>query len=146
MSNEINMSQVGFGAATRARIDANHAQQEADEERRRAMLAEAALRTSSTDKDLERKVRGLGLQNETLSNSVNYLQAQLAERDAMLAEWMHSTEAFRRLARQYGKKLGVTDEQRAEDYANHVADLAEEDPKFANTKLAKEAKPKKTVR
>lgn len=78
--------------------------------------------------------------------AVKVLERQVAEKDALIAEWMHSTEAFRRLARQLGKKLGVTDEQRSEYYANHAVDIAEEDPKFANTTVANEARKKKESR
>jgi hypothetical protein len=40
---------------------------------------------------------------------------RLAQKDDLLKEWMHSNEAFKRLARKYGKKLGVSDEQRQMD-------------------------------
>lgn len=60
----------------------------------------------------------------------------LRAKDALILEWMHSNEAFKKLARNYGKKLGVTDAQRASDFAHAVVDLAEEDPKFTNTNMA----------
>ena len=69
------------------------------------------------------------------------LALALAERDAIILEWMQSNEAFRRLARQYGKELGVTDEQRKNDWDEHVLDIAEEDSeKFGNTKVSQGAK------
>lgn len=139
MSNDMDMGIIGFGAATRARIETNRAQQIADEERRKAIAAQAALANATTDRDLERKVRVLGQDRQLLEGANAYLKQQLEERDAILAEWMHSTEAFRRLARQYGKKIGIADEQRAKDYNAHALDIAEEDPKFANTNLAKKA-------
>ena len=80
MSNDFDMSQLAFGAATRARIDANSAQQEADEERNRAWRAESALRNATTDADLERKVKGLGIEKERLLSTVDYMQAQLAQK------------------------------------------------------------------
>ncbi len=66
--------------------------------------------------------------------------AALAERDAIIAEWMHTNEAFKRLARQYGKKLGLPDDQRQEDLDNHILNIAEEDPRFTETETAKRAK------
>ena len=66
--------------------------------------------------------------------------ARLAEKDALILEWMHSNEAFKRLAKQYGKKLGVNDDQRIDDTYIHVEDIAEEDPKFAATKIFGRAK------
>ena len=140
MSNDFDMSQLGFGAATRARIDANSAQQEADVERQRARTAEAALRNITTDADLERKVRGLGIEKERLLSSVAYMQDQLKIRDELLLEWMHSDEAFRRLSKQYGKKAGLSDDQRQADFDQHVIDISEENPKLANTKLAQRKK------
>ena len=68
------------------------------------------------------------------------LALALAERDAIILEWMQSNEAFKRLARQYGKELGVTDEQRQKDWDEHLLDVAEEDPDFANTKKTQGAK------
>jgi len=56
--------------------------------------------------------------------------AAIAEKDALILEWMHSNEAFKRLATQYGNKLGVTDEQRTEAYQKNILDAADEDPKF----------------
>jgi len=70
----------------------------------------------------------------------NGFQAAITEKDALILEWMHSNEAFKRLARQYGKKLGVTDEQRQNDFDNQVLDVAEEDPKFQKTELAQTKK------
>lgn len=52
----------------------------------------------------------------------------LAMKDELLKEWMHSNEAFKRLARKYGKKLGVSDEQRTQDFRDEVLAVAEEDP------------------
>ena len=144
MINDFDMSQLAFGAATRARIDANSAQQEADIERQRARTAEAALRNVTTDADLERKVRGLGIEKERLLSSVQYMQGRLDQRDAsiierdkIIYEWMHSNEAFRRLAKQYGKVLGISDDQVQKDYVDQVVNLEEEDPKFSNTGLGK---------
>lgn len=68
------------------------------------------------------------------------LALALAERDAIILEWMQSNEAFRRLAREYGKELGVTDEQRTKDFDEHLLDVAEEDPDFKNTKATAKAK------
>lgn len=66
--------------------------------------------------------------------------AALAMKEALLKEWMHSNEAFKRLARKYGKKLGVSDEQRVNDYDDVVLEIAEEKPEFADTKTLKEVK------
>ena len=61
----------------------------------------------------------------------------LAQKDELLKEWMHSNEAFKRLARKYGKKLGVSDEQRQADWNETVVEVADENPDYENTDLAK---------
>ena len=75
-------------------------------------------------------------QVEVLRQELILKDQALREKNDLIMEWMHSNEAFKTLARQYGQKLGVTDDERKEDFANAVVDLAEEDPKFANTKMA----------
>jgi hypothetical protein len=59
----------------------------------------------------------------------------IKEKDALILEWMHSNEAFKKLARQYGKKLGVTDEQRQQDFDQAVVDVSVENPKYAKTEI-----------
>ena len=59
----------------------------------------------------------------------------IKERDEIITEWMQSNETFKRLTRQYGKKLALTDEQRVVDYNETVLDLAEENPEYKDTKL-----------
>lgn len=71
------------------------------------------------------------------------LTEALSQKEELMKEWMHSNEAFKRLARKYGKKLGVSDEQRQNDLDDCVLEVAEEKPEFANTnnlKAAKEAR------
>ena len=52
-------------------------------------------------------------------------------------EVQHSNEAFKKLARKYGKQAGLSDEQRVNDYDDVVLEVAEEKPEFANTKTLK---------
>lgn len=86
--------------------------------------------------DLEKENQRLRQQLQT-SQAVNtQVRQSLMDKDAIILEWMHSNEAFKQLARTYGKKLGVSDEQRKDDFAHAVVDVAEEDPKFSNTQLA----------
>lgn len=59
----------------------------------------------------------------------------IAERDEIITSWMHSNETFKRLARGYGKNLGLTDEQRILDYREMVLNLVEEYPQYKNTSL-----------
>ena len=65
------------------------------------------------------------------------LQEALSQKEALLKEWMHSNEAFKRLARKYGKQVGVSDEQRQMDWNEAVVEVANENPDYENTDLAK---------
>ena len=90
----------------------------------------------------ERYVAPLGdgaLRDEVdlLAKKVRTLTAGIVSRDLMIRDWMHSNEAFKRLQKNYGNKLGVTDEQRQSDFEKAVLDISEEDPKFANTNFVK---------
>ena len=134
MSNDVNL--IGLAAATRARNDANIALQEADEQRHRAMMAEQALRNTTTDQDLQRKVKQLGSKAHTLSVANEELRKELDKRDALINEWMHGAEAFRRLAKQYGKDFGFSDEKVKANFDAYVLEIAAEDTKFAQTNLA----------
>jgi hypothetical protein len=81
-------------------------------------------------------------QNKALETQIALEAAQraLQERDHIMKDWMHSNDAFKTLARKYGKKLGVTDEQRQEDYFEAVLDVAEENPAYDSTPLKEKAK------
>lgn len=55
---------------------------------------------------------------------------QLEQAQLIILDWMHTNEAFRRVARVYGKRLNILDEQRQMDLDEQILDLAKEDPKF----------------
>jgi hypothetical protein len=92
----------------------------------------------------EREAREAKAKNVELANELQQVKQQMAqslsEKDALILEWMHSNEAFKQLARQYGKKLGMDDAQRNEALDEKLVDVAEEDPKFADTKIGNEAR------
>ena len=68
------------------------------------------------------------------------LKTALNERDALLLEWMHGNVAFKKLAQQYGKKLGITEQQQSLDVLEKVLDAAEEEPQFQVTKVVAKAR------
>jgi hypothetical protein len=123
---------------TRMLGDAQSRALEAESQRHSAVSAKHA--SDMAKQRAEREAREAKAKNVELANELQQVKQQMAqslsEKDALILEWMHSNEAFKRLAKQYGKKLGVTDDERKEDFANAVVDLAEEDTKFANTKMA----------
>ena len=133
MSNEANNLVIGFGAAARARNDANNANARASDAETQLALERLNARPASTDADLKRRLANANDRVVSLEGSNDYFKNQIEEKDAMILEWMHSNEAFKRLAKQYGKKLGVSDEQRQIDLYEHAVDAAAEDPKFNGT-------------
>ena len=110
-----------------------------DGENHALRMAQIQSRTKNSDsdkvEDLERENRRL---KGELSNSriVNQqYRDELVQRDTLITEWMHSNEAFKVLAVKYGKKIGLSAEQRQEDFDNAVLDVAEEEPRYKDTKL-----------
>jgi hypothetical protein len=70
----------------------------------------------------------------------NVRRAALTEKDTIILEWMHSNEAFKKLARQYSTKLGIPNEKRTVDFNQALVDVAEENPKFVNTEIGTRAR------
>ena len=136
MSNSMNNTLIQVDLATRTGMGIAA---QKDQERIRS---EAALRVQM--KQGERYVAPLGdgaLRDEVdlLAETVRTLTAEIVSRDLMIRDWMHSNEAFRRLQKTYGNKLGLSDEQRQDNYDQVVLSIAEEDQKFANTDLLRAA-------
>ena len=120
----------------------------------RALEAESQRQSAVSEKHAsvmakhraEREAREAKAKNVELANELQQVKQSLSEKGALILEWMHSNEAFKQLARQYGKKLGLTDDQRQEDLDNKLVDIAEEDPKFANTGKGARAKERLKVK
>lgn len=150
-------AQLANAERERASVDASIQRQRATNAERQLMDAEFKSKRVTTDADLKRqrdaaafesnvlRERLAGVQKNAAEVSAKF-QEQLAEKDALILEWMHSNEAFKQLARQYSKKAGVTDEQRQEDFDNTLVDIAEEDPRFANTEKGARAKDRLKVK
>jgi hypothetical protein len=65
---------------------------------------------------------------------------ELAAKEALLLEWRHSDASFRKLAKTYGKRLGISDEERAADFQQAIVDIAAEHPQFVSTNILDIAK------
>lgn len=125
-----------------AQEQAHNATMEAIAARSKASAAQRAARISDSgslhltelkkkQEELERAQATIVAEkqaNAELHQKVDKLIASLAERDEIIVDWMHNNEAFKRLARQYGKELNKTNEQRQNDLDQHVLDIAEEQP------------------
>ncbi len=127
---------------TRMLGDAQSRALEAESQRHSAVSAKHA--SDMAKQRAEREAREAKAKNVELANELQQVKQQMAqslsEKDALILEWMHSNEAFKRLAQQYGKKLDVTDEQQTDDYRHTVVDVSEENPKFAKTELVDRVK------
>jgi len=76
----------------------------------------------------------------TLQEKVAALEASIVEKDALLLEWMHMNEAFKRLAGKYATKSSIPQSQLRVDLDEQILNTAEEDPQFVNTKVTQRAK------
>ena len=133
-------------AKTEAITTAEQRRREATAESERQQLKARQAARDNDDLSYNLNVAYAGWSKQTKradaeAKRADELALALAERDAIILEWMQSNEAFKRLARQYGKELGVTDEQQKNDVFEHVLDIAEEDPeKFEKTKGTQKAR------
>ena len=85
------------------------------------------------------EVDRLSMKSQELIRENQKLHTRLAEREALTIEWMHSNEIFKRLALRFGKKLNVPKSEILMQIDEVALDLAEEDPRFKNTNITKEA-------
>lgn len=150
MSNAGNTNQVPNSANAVQQVDhaittSIHIQNQAELDRvnQRAELdrisRDAPFIPASTSMADKSKIKKLKTEVEELAATVAAKDKALAEKDALILEWMHSNEAFKRLARQFGKKLGVSDEERVDLLNQEILNAAEEDPKFEKTELKDQA-------
>lgn len=135
MVNPLNNLGAGIGLA-------NQANDLAQAERRRAEnlaieLARATSRRSKTDGDLQRE-------RDSAVSRNNQLERTLVEKNTLILEWMHSNEAFKQLARQYGKRLGLSDQQRQIDFDEQILSTAEVAPEFSATQTLGRARSRLT--
>ena len=121
-------------AASKARLAAEQA----------AAATRAAQSGSSHDRQIISALRSAVEAEQKISLerqiALEATQKALQEKNDLLLEWMHSNDAFKKLVGQYGKKLGLTDEQIKSDRKEAVLDLAEEDPRYQATKLSQKAR------
>lgn len=123
------LAQTEAAAATSKARMAQNAATEAQRQNQSAGHAQAQATIESLRQQLEKE-------------KDRNVEAQLAiqEKDALILEWVHSNDAFKKLVRHYGHKLGVSDAERQRDYDDNIIRLAEEDPKFTATELLAKAK------
>lgn len=139
-NNAVNNLIFGLSIAGTAQVDADNANRRAMDAENRALQAEMNAAGKSTDRDLQRRLDEATRLEVIAQHSANACRQQLAEKEALLTEWMQSNNAFKRLARQYGKNLGLTEDQQKIELSETLLDLAEEDPRFSNTKVTNGAK------
>lgn len=97
-------------------------------------------RGGSEARELGKKLRNANEKLETRDSEIARLNAELAKKEELILEWMHSNESFKRLAKKYSKTLNKTDEQRIDDTFEEILNVSEENPQFAQTRLLAKAK------
>lgn len=143
-----------LGNSAAAQSQAHGSAMEAIAAKSKASAAQRAVRLTDSDamfamEEVKKKQHEIERAREqvlALQQKIESLMTAISDRDEIIVDWMQSNEAFKRLARQYGKKAGISDEQRQVDYLQHVVDLAEEDPTFSDTDKTKRAKEKLSSR
>mgnify|MGYP006141217079 CR=1 FL=1 len=63
------------------------------------------------------------------------LNEELAKKDALILEWMHTNAAFRKLTKDYAARLGISEEERVQNVDQARVDVALDDPAFQHTQL-----------
>ncbi|WP_436545709.1 hypothetical protein [Janthinobacterium sp. RB2R34] len=133
---------AGFAraAAMRATIAANQAKTDAVIAANKAQAARSLDRSAMAEMKirLEKSEAQLAQKEALLAEKTRLV----TERENIIREWMHSDATFKLLAKKYGKKLGMTDEERLQDYREEILNQAEENPSFQKTELGKEVKRK----
>jgi hypothetical protein len=137
-----------LGNAAAAQNQAHNASMEAIAARSKSSAAQRAARSADSDamfawEEVKKKQRELETYRETvieLRKKVESLMLAISERDKVTLGWMHTHEAFKRMAREYGKSLNLTVEQRQQDLDRHILDIAQEDSTYANTRAAIQVK------
>lgn len=105
--------------------------------------------TKQIEGDLEQQKDTVNqLQNQHSSSRVHQnllvqqivaLKEELAKKDALILEWMHSNAAFKKLAKDYGTRLGMSQEERVRNVDQARVDVAERTPEFQHTEIYKDA-------
>lgn len=86
-------------------------------------------------KNKEISQKDLEIQNK--EDVIKFQRGQLKEKDDLILEWMHTNEAFKRLAKIYGKRLDLSSDDIQKDLDVEIQDLSEEDSNFKNTEVKK---------
>ncbi len=134
-----NAIQARLNAERKASLEAKAHRTEMD---RLAGQRDAVAAGIASDELLRKdmQIAQLEEQLDALSTKNEKWKAAVKQRDEIILEWMQSTEGFKRLAKQYGKQLGLTQEQRQIDFDNHAIQVAKDDSDFANTGTTQRAK------
>ena len=136
MSNEpMNNLLIGLGAAQTARIDADFERDRSAKLERKLAAAELDASIGSMNDASKLRLREAGHKIMVAESRVKVLEAELKEIKESLISWKHSNEAFKRLAKSYGKKLDVTDEEIRTGLDSFLLDVAKEDPSKASPKI-----------
>lgn len=74
-------------------------------------------------------------QQSALGQQVNDLTASVQVKEEMIIDWMRSNDSFKRLAKKYARKAGVSEEQMSKDFEEEQKNSADEIPKTEKKKV-----------
>ena len=120
----LKMAQIYSGGVSTSELKRKISELESE----RLILIEKSDMSDMAYDAIVKEVRKIQAENAELKNYIS-------EREQLLTEWMHNNEACKRLARKFGKQLGLTPEEVTKEFSAQALDIADEDPSFANTEL-----------
>ena len=67
------------------------------------------------------------------------LREEIAKKDKLILEWMHTNAAFKKLTKDYAAQLGISNEERIKDVDQARIDVAADEPAFQTSDIYKDA-------
>lgn len=88
--------------------------------------------------DLENQQASSKTHQNLLVQQLIAQKEELAKKEKLILEWMHTNAAFKKLTKDYALQLGIPEEQRIQNVRQARLDVAEADPALKHTDLYQE--------
>ena len=89
--------------------------------------------------DLENQQASSKTHQNLLVQQLIAQKEELAKKDKLILEWMHTNAAFKKLTKDYAAQLGISNEERIKDVDQARIDVAADEPAFQTTDIYKDA-------
>ena len=89
--------------------------------------------------DLENQQASSKTHQNLLVQQLIAQKEELAKKDKLILEWMHTNAAFKKLAKDFADQLGIPKEERPQLVDQARVDVAEQSPAFKETDIYKDA-------